>query len=93
MRMSFGRAAAASTPVSGPGIMPGSVRLAALPDSYLRWMRTNVSKQKQAGYCHVIVRLPLGDFTAGQMRVLADLAEAYGDGSMRLTVDQNVLFR
>ena len=56
-------------------------------------MRSNVSKQRQAGYCHVTVRLPLGDFTAGQMRVLADLAEAYGDGSMRLTVDQNVLYR
>jgi len=41
----------------------------------------------------VTVRLPLGDFTSGQMRVLADLAEAYGDGSMRLTVDQNVLYR
>jgi sulfite reductase beta subunit-like hemoprotein len=27
------------------------------------------------------------------MRVLADLAEAYGDGSMRRTVDQNVLYR
>jgi sulfite reductase (NADPH) hemoprotein beta-component len=27
------------------------------------------------------------------MRVLADLAEAYGDGTMRLTVDQNVLYR
>ena len=86
-------AAAASTPVNGPGILPGTVRLAALPDGYVRWMRSNVSKQKQAGYCHVTVRLPLGDFTAGQMRVLADLAEAYGDGSMRLTVDQNVLFR
>jgi sulfite reductase (NADPH) hemoprotein beta-component len=86
-------AAAASTPVSGPGIMPGTVRLAALPDSYMRWMRSNVSKQKQPGYCHVTVRLPLGDFTSGQMRVLADLAEAYGDGSMRLTVDQNVLYR
>ena len=86
-------AAAASTPVSGPGIMPGTVRLAALPDGYVRWMRSNVSKQKQAGYCHVTVRLPLGDFTAGQMRVLADLAEAYGDGSMRLTIDQNVLYR
>jgi sulfite reductase (NADPH) hemoprotein beta-component len=86
-------AAASSTPVNGPGILPGTVRLAALPDSYLRWMRSNVSTQRQSGYCHVIVRLPLGDFTAGQMRVLADLAEAYGDGSMRLTVDQNVLYR
>jgi sulfite reductase beta subunit-like hemoprotein len=56
-------------------------------------MRSNVSRQKQAGYCHLTVRLPLGDFTTGQMRVLADLAEAYGDGTMRLTIEQNVLFR
>jgi len=86
-------AAAASTPVNGPGIMPGSVRLQPLPDNYVRWMRGNVSRQRQTGYCHVTVRLPLGDFTAGQMRVLADLSEAYGDGTMRLTVDQNVLYR
>jgi sulfite reductase (NADPH) hemoprotein beta-component len=86
-------AAAASTPVIGPGIMPGTVRLQPLPDAFVRWMRSNVSRQRQAGYHHVTVRLPLGDFTSGQMRVLADLSEAYGDGSMRLTVEQNVLFR
>jgi sulfite reductase (NADPH) hemoprotein beta-component len=86
-------AAAAKSPVIGPGILPGSVRLAPLPDTYLRWMNSNVSKQRQDGYCHVIARLPLGDFTAGQMRVLADLADAYSDGAMRLTVDQNVLYR
>jgi sulfite reductase (NADPH) hemoprotein beta-component len=86
-------AAAAATPVNGPGIMPGSTRVPVLPDAYLRWMRSNVSAQRQEDYCHVTVRLPLGDFTAGQMRVLADLSEAYGDGEMRLTVDQNVLFR
>jgi sulfite reductase (NADPH) hemoprotein beta-component len=83
----------AATPLSGPGIMPNSVKLTPLSDTYLRWMRRNVAAQKQAGYCHVTVRLPLGDFSAGQMRVLADLAEAYSDGTMRLTVDQNVLFR
>src|SRR5262245_37110574 len=86
-------AAAASTPVNGPGIMPNTVRLQPLPDAFVRWMRSNVSKQRQQGYYHVTVRLPLGDFTSGQMRVLADLSEAYGDGSMRLTVEQNVLFR
>jgi sulfite reductase beta subunit-like hemoprotein len=86
-------AAAASTPVNGPGIMPNTVRLQPLPDAFVRWMRSNVSKQRQAGHYHVTVRLPLGDFTSGQMRVLADLSEAYGDGSMRLTVEQNVLFR
>ena len=86
-------AAMAATPVSGPGIVPGSVKLTPLSDPYVRWMRSNVTPQKQAGYCHVVVRLPLGDFTSGQMRVLADLAEAYSDGTMRLTVDQNVLYR
>ena len=86
-------AAAASSPVTGPGILPGSVRLTPLPDTYVRWMKSNVSPQRQDGYCHVIARLPLGDFTAGQMRVMADLADAYSDGSMRLTVDQNVLYR
>ena len=86
-------AAAAATPVTGPGIVPSSVRLQPLPDTYVRWMRSNVSKQRQDGYCHVTARLPLGDFTAGQMRVLADLADAYSDGSMRLTIDQNVLYR
>ena len=86
-------AAASSTPMTGPGIVPSSVRLTPLPDAYVRWLSSNVSKQKQAGYHHAIVRLPLGDFSAGQMRVLADLADAYGDGSMRLTVDQNVLYR
>ena len=86
-------AAAAKSPVTGPGILPGSVRLQPLPDTYLRWMNSNVSKQRQDGYCHVMARLPLGDFTAGQMRVLADLADAYSDGAMRLTVDQNVLYR
>jgi len=69
------------------------VRLQPMSDAYLRWMRRNVSRQRQTGYCHVTARLPLGDFTAGQMRVLADLADAYGDGAMRLTVEQNVLFR
>ena len=86
-------AARAVTPLKGPGILPGTVKLAPLPDTYLRWMKSNVGLQKQAGYCHVTVRLPLGDFSAGQMRVLADLAEAYGDGTMRLTVEQNVLYR
>ena len=83
----------AATPVSGPGIMPGSVKLHPLSDAYVRWMKSNVGRQKQAGYVHVMARLPLGDFTAGQMRVLSDLADAYADGEMRLTIEQNVLFR
>ncbi len=86
-------AARAVTALSGPGIYPGSVRLKILPDAYARWSAHNVKPQRQSGFAHVTVRLPLGDFTAGQMHVLADLAEAYADGTMRLTVEQNVLFR
>jgi sulfite reductase (NADPH) hemoprotein beta-component len=86
-------AARALTSTRGPGIHPGTVKLEPLADTYLRWMKSNVGLQKQPGYCHVTVRLPLGDFTAGQMRVLADLAEAYGDGEMRVTIEQNVLYR
>jgi sulfite reductase (NADPH) hemoprotein beta-component len=84
---------AASVQVHGPGVMPGSVRLQTLSDTYLAWMKSNVGLQRQAGFVHVTVRLPLGDMTAGQMHVLGDLAEAYGDGTARLTVGQNVLFR
>src|SRR5258705_37049 len=84
-------AAMASTPMRGPGIYPGTVRLQPLSDTYVRWLRRNVTSQRQNAFYHVTVRLPLGDFTAGQMRVLADLAEAYADGSMRLTVGQIVL--
>jgi len=84
---------AASVEVHGPGIMPGSLRLETFSDAYLTWMHTNVGLQRQAGFVHVTVRLPLGDMSTGQMDVLADLAEAYGDGTARLTIGQNVLFR
>ncbi len=86
-------AALAVSPVSGPGIMPGTVQLQTLPDGYVRWTRHNVRKQRQAGFVMVTARLPLGDFTAGQAQVIADLAEAYSDGTVRLTIDQNILFR
>ena len=37
--------------------------------------------------------VPLGDVTRAQLRVLADLARAYGDGTVRTTLDQDLLFR
>ncbi len=61
--------------------------------AYLSWQRTNVRAQKQPGYVLVTVRLPLGDFTGEQMRIIADLAAAYGDGAVRITPDQNLVFR
>ena len=47
--------------------------------------------QKQDGLQYVGVVLPVGRITAQQMRKLADVAERYGSGTIRLTVWQNML--
>ena len=39
------------------------------------------------------VTVPLGDLTSAQMRVIGDLARAYGDKTIRVTPDQNFVFR
>ncbi len=63
------------------------------PAGYEAWAATNVYRQAQAGHAVATVTLPLGDFTPRQARLLADLARRHCGGSMRLTVDQNLLFR
>ena len=78
----------------GPGIRPEvKPELTVLDGAILGWARTNVRPQRQDGYSVVTVTVPLGDLTSAQLRVLADLARAYGDGAARMTNDQNLLFR
>jgi sulfite reductase beta subunit-like hemoprotein len=80
--------------VSGPGLMPAIVPvLHAGDEAYARWRVTNTRPQKQFGYVMAVASAPLGDLTSDQLRVLADLARAYGDGTVRVTPDQNLLFR
>ena len=74
----------------GPGIVP-PVPSAAPEARFDEWRRTNVRPQKQDGYAAVTIRLILGDLTAGQLRVLAHLAEAFGSGEVRTSVDQNFI--
>jgi ferredoxin-nitrite reductase len=50
-----------------------------------------VRQQKQAGLNWIGVALPLGRMTPNQTRGLAEVAHQFGDGSLRLTVWQNVL--
>ena len=80
--------------VRGPGIRP-AVRpvLTVLDDALLRWSATNVRPQKQDGFAIVTVTAPLGDVTGEQLRVLAELAAAYGDGTIRTTLEQNLVLR
>ena len=57
------------------------------------WRRTNVMKQRQDGFSAAVLRLPTGDITAGQMLVVADLAERYSNGNVRTTIGQNLIIR
>jgi sulfite reductase beta subunit-like hemoprotein len=59
--------------------------------TYLAWRSTSVVDQKQEGYLAVYVRLQLGDVTSDQMRELGRIADTFGDGTVRLTIDQNIL--
>lgn len=71
----------------------------APPDSvtrsldYLVWRGSNVRSQKQTGFVSAYVTLPLGGLSAAQLRHVAALAEKHGDGSVRTTVDQNLVLR
>jgi sulfite reductase beta subunit-like hemoprotein len=84
---------AAVQPV-GPGITPTLVPVYMPGDeAYARWRATNVRPQKQFGYVIATATVPLGDLTSEQMRVVGELARAYSDGTVRVTVDQNLVFR
>jgi sulfite reductase beta subunit-like hemoprotein len=83
-----------SQSVRGPGIVPTVAPLLQIVgDRYARWRETNVRAQKQFGFMTAIATVPLGDLTSAQMRVIADLARAYSDGSVRVTPEQDLVFR
>ncbi len=87
-----------SVATEGPPPPPPSPAESAVPAGplgrgYLRWRATNALGQDQAGYHAVLVRLPLGRITTAQFEALARVTEAFGDGTLRLCVDQNVLLR
>lgn len=61
-----------------------------LPPDYERWLRTNVRPQKQTGNAVVTIKVPQGNMTSLQMRAVAQIARAAGDGLVRVTIDQNL---
>src|SRR5579885_1026538 len=77
---------------AGHGDRPGNGD-AAIESRYRMWERTNVIRQKQHGYAAAIVKLPMGDMTAMQMNVLADVAETFSNGNLRTTINQNIIVR
>ncbi len=76
-------------PLRPPGVLPdvpGS-------EAYQRWLSTNVREQRQPGYVTATVTLPLGDISAAQLRALADAARRFLRGTVRTTVEQNIVLR
>ncbi len=88
---------AALARVKGPGIVPQEVSaVVPVPASaaeFARFCATNVRGQRQPGFVAVTLRLPLGDVTGAQLRIVADLARVYGDGTVRTTPQQNLVMR
>ena len=89
-----------------PGVLEEAEKLLAAkltrlsPDSPLHERRSfsqqghshvGVHPQKQEGLVYVGASVPVGQLTAKQLRRVADLAEAYGTGEVRLTVWQNLI--
>ncbi|HEX9171591.1 MAG TPA: nitrite/sulfite reductase, partial [Telluria sp.] len=73
--------------------------LAAHADSkpFANWLKRNVKPHKVPGYAAVIASLkkpgvPPGDATAEQMDFMAELADRYSFGELRVTHEQNIVF-
>jgi sulfite reductase (NADPH) hemoprotein beta-component len=64
--------------------------------AFANWLNRNVKPHKVPGYAAVVLSLkktgvPPGDATAEQMDVVADLAERYSFGEVRVTHEQNLV--
>jgi sulfite reductase (ferredoxin) len=79
----------AETPLKDAVSLNGVVK----SEAFTEWYATNVYAQRQPGYAVVSVTLPLGDATADQFRLMADLARKYVKDTIRTTVEQNIVYR
>jgi sulfite reductase (NADPH) hemoprotein beta-component len=65
-------------------------------DAFALWVKTNVARHKVPGYAIVNISLKAtnetpGDASAAQMDAIADLAERYSHGEIRVTHEQNLV--
>jgi sulfite reductase (NADPH) hemoprotein beta-component len=64
---------------------------------FTAWLKRNVHPHKQQGYAAVTISLkktgvPPGDISSEQMERLAELADHYSGGELRVTHEQNLVF-
>jgi sulfite reductase (NADPH) hemoprotein beta-component len=76
---------------------PGELKLALADPAFKAWYRNSVSHHRVPGYGIVTLSLkpiggPPGDATAEQMDAIADLADRYAFGEIRVGHEQNLCF-
>ena len=64
--------------------------------AFRSWSDTNLAAHRASGYAIVTISLKNpgatpGDATAAQMRAMAEIAESYGHGELRISHEQNVI--
>ncbi|HEY7643824.1 MAG TPA: nitrite/sulfite reductase [Hyphomicrobiales bacterium] len=64
--------------------------------AFARWVRVNTRQHKAPGYALAIISLKPtggapGDATAEQMRAMADAADSFSLGELRVTAEQNIV--
>lgn len=66
-----------------------------VPDlkQYWRWLQTNTYMQKQSRLYGVFIKIPGGDITATQVRELLQALHPYAVEEIRLTQNQDILFK
>ena len=73
------------------------LRYADAKSPFAAWLKRNVHPHQRPGYAAVTVSLkktgvPPGDVTAAQMEHIAELADHYAFGELRITHEQNLVF-
>ena len=95
----FDRVASYFTPFAYETFAGDDAAVAALKDdnkAFAAWTKRNVREHKVPGYAIVLLSLkktgvPPGDATAEQMDFIADLADRYSFGEIRVTHEQNLV--
>ncbi|MBS1858181.1 MAG: nitrite/sulfite reductase [Acidobacteria bacterium] len=87
----FGGYQGSPLPLGDGDLLPVLNPSAPSDPAYDRWLETNITPQKQTGYAAVTVTVEQGNLTGDQFRGLAQLARTAGDGTLRTTVNQNIV--
>ncbi|MDX3905207.1 MAG: nitrite/sulfite reductase [Pigmentiphaga sp.] len=86
-----------ATPYAADPGLDTSTQHAGNDPRFAQWLRRNTHPHKVPGYAAVTLSLkrtgvPPGDITADEMDAVADLADRFSFGEMRVTHEQNLVF-